>query len=222
MLVDQDRAGMARLNAALGGYHMELKMDVCAANSAQKAVAAGVCRFGGLDILISNAGAAWTDPLLELSEAKLRRSFELNFFAHYRFAQSTAKLLVSQGRGGQILVNISKQAVNPGKNFGAYGLPKTSSMFLVRQLALELGEYGIRVNGLNPDRIRSGILTAPFIRERAKARGVTTQQYMGSNLIGKEVEAHHVAEAFVAMACSERTTAHIMAVDGGNIEAALR
>jgi NAD(P)-dependent dehydrogenase (short-subunit alcohol dehydrogenase family) len=121
-----------------------------------------------------------------------------------------------------MLFNVSKQAVNPGRGFGAYGLPKAATFFLVRQLALELGGEGIRVNGVNADRIRSGLLTDDFIEKRAEARGVSTADYMAGNLLRAEVEATHVAEAFVALARADRTTAHVMTVDGGNIEAALR
>jgi NAD(P)-dependent dehydrogenase (short-subunit alcohol dehydrogenase family) len=128
----------------------------------------------------------------------------------------------NQGFGGQILFNVSKQAVNPGENFGAYGLPKAALFFLVRQLALEFGGEGIRVNGINADRIRSGLLTDDLIEERAKARGVNVANYLSGNLLRKEVEASHVADAFVALALSNRTTGHVMTVDGGNIEASLR
>jgi len=121
-----------------------------------------------------------------------------------------------------ILFNVSKQAVNPGRNFGAYGLPKATTFFLLRQLALELGPEGIRVNGINADRIRSGLLTPEMIAARAAARNLDTQTYMAGNLLGREVEARHVADAFVMLARAERTTAHVMTVDGGNIEAALR
>ena len=121
-----------------------------------------------------------------------------------------------------MLFNISKQAVNPGQNFGAYGLPKAALMFLVKQLALELGEYGIRVNGVNADRIRSGMLNENMIANRAEARGITVEKYMQGNLLKREVEAHHVAEAFLNLALSARTTGHVMTVDGGNIEASLR
>jgi NAD(P)-dependent dehydrogenase (short-subunit alcohol dehydrogenase family) len=112
--------------------------------------------------------------------------------------------------------------VNPGRGFGAYGLPKATTFFLVRQLALELGGAGVRVNGVNADRIRSGIVTDAMIAARSAARGVSEDAYMAGNLLGREVEARHVAKAFVALAQAERTTGHVMTVDGGNVAAALR
>jgi rhamnose utilization protein RhaD (predicted bifunctional aldolase and dehydrogenase)/NAD(P)-dependent dehydrogenase (short-subunit alcohol dehydrogenase family) len=181
-----------------------------------------VRKYGGIDILVSNAGTAPLASILEMEEDLLRLSFEINFFAHFHLAQSIGKVFVAQGNPGQMLFNISKQAVNPGRNFGAYGLPKATLMFLVKQLALELGEHGIRVNGVNADRIRSGILNENMVANRAKARGVTVEQYIKGNLLNEEVEARHVAEAFLSLALSTRTTAHIMTVDGGNIEASLR
>ena len=105
---------------------------------------------------------------------------------------------------------------------GAYGMPKATTMFLMRQLALELGPEGIRVNGINADRIRSGLLTDSFIKERSKARGMSEADYMGGNLLQKEVEASHVADAFVALALMSRTTGHVLTVDGGNTAAELR
>ena len=179
-------------------------------------------QYGGVDILVSNAGTAPQAPILEMEEDLLRRSLEINFFAHFRLAQSIGKVFIAQGNPGQMLFNISKQAVNPGRNFGAYGLPKATLMFLVKQLALELGEHGIRVNGVNADRIRSGILNESMVVNRAKARGVSVEKYLKGNLLKEEVEARHVAEAFLRLALSARTTGHIMTVDGGNIEASLR
>ena len=95
----------------------------------------------------------------------------------------------SQGSGGQMLFNLSKQAVNPGREFGAYGFPKATLMFLVKQLALELGESRVRVNGVNADRIRSGLLTNEMIAPRSSARGVLEDEYMSGNLFGQEVSA---------------------------------
>lgn len=222
MLVDRDETALANALAVLGENHASIALDITASGASDAAVKACVSQFGGVDILVSNAGAAWTGSIAELSDHDLRKSFELNFFAHHAFAKSTMRALKAQGRGGQILLNVSKQAVNPGKNFGAYGLPKATTFFLLRQLALEWGEQGIRVNGVNADRIRSGLLDDKFISERAGARGVSEDAYMAGNILGREVEAKHVANAFVALAMSGRTTGHVMTVDGGNIEAALR
>ena len=221
-VVDLSEDALARALERLGPGHAGIAMDITAPGAAEQAVAAAVARFGGLDILVSNAGAAWTGEMAEMDDALLRRSFELNFFAHQAFAKASVAVLRAQGRGGSLLFNVSKQAVNPGRNFGAYGLPKATTMFLVKQLALELGAEGIRANGINADRIRSGLLDDDFIAKRSQARGIDAATYMAGNLLRREVEARHVAEAFVALADAERTTAHIMTVDGGNIEASLR
>jgi len=199
-----------------------LAVDVTDMRAAERIVDHATAKFGGVDVLVSNAGAAYQGSIIEMDQKSLRDSFELNFFAHFALAQAFGKVFKTQGFGGQMLFNVSKQAVNPGKNFGAYGLPKASLFFLVRQLALEFGGDGIRVNGINADRIRSGLLTDDLIEERAKARGVDVPSYLAGNLLRKEVEATHVANGFVALALSFRTTGHVMTVDGGNVEASLR
>lgn len=221
-IVDLEPDALESALENLGGGHDGIALDITEKGAADRAVNACIQRFGGLDILVSNAGAAWTGELASLDDEILRKSFELNFFAHQSFAKTAAGVFTAQGRGGQMLFNVSKQAVNPGKGFGAYGIPKAATFFLLRQLALELGPQGVRVNGINADRIRSGLLDDAFVAERAKARGIDEETYMAGNLIQREVEAKHVALAFVSLAQSERTTAHVMTVDGGNIEAALR
>jgi len=95
-------------------------------------------------------------------------------------------------------------------------------MLLMRQYALDYGKDGIRSNGVNADRIRSGLLTDAMIRDRAKARGVSEAEYMSGNLLHVEVTADDVAQAFVALAKARKTTGHVTTVDGGNIAAALR
>jgi len=186
-------------------------------------VFAKVCeRFGGVDIVVSNAGAAWQGRIGEVSDELLRQSFELNFFAHQTVAKEAVRIMLKQGTGGALLFNLSKQAVNPGANFGPYGLPKAAAMLLMRQYALDYGKDGIRSNGVNADRVRSGLLTDAMIADRAKARGVSEGEYMSGNLLGREVLAEDVAQAFVALAKARKTTGHIEAVDGGNIAAALR
>jgi len=221
-LVDVSDGPLQSSLEKLGEGHFGKVIDITEPEASKNAIASVIEAFGGVDILISNAGSAKPGSMIDLESKAIRDAFELNFFAHYEFAKAVAKLLELQGRGGQILFNISKQAVNPGKNFGAYGMPKATTMFLMRQLALELGSENIRVNGVNADRIRSGLLTDEFIAQRADARGVSENKYMAGNLLNREVTATHVADAFVALACSLRTTGHVMTVDGGNIEAALR
>src|ERR1700738_5544435 len=117
-----------------------------------------------------------------ISDVQLRRSFELNFFAHQLVAQNAVRVMRWQETGGAILFNISKQAINPGPNFGAYGIPKAATLSLVRQYALEHGRDKIRVNAVNADRIRSGLLTDDMIRSRARGRGASQKNYILGNL----------------------------------------
>ena len=124
-----------------------------------------------------------------VDEATLRESFELNFWAHQSVAQNAVRIMRAQGLGGCLLFNTSKQAVNPGPDFGPYGLPKAATLFLMRQYALDHGADGIRSNAVNADRIRSGLLTDEMIAQRSKARGLSEADYMGGNLLGIEVTA---------------------------------
>jgi NAD(P)-dependent dehydrogenase (short-subunit alcohol dehydrogenase family) len=178
--------------------------------------------FGGVDIVVSNAGAAWQGTIGAVDEAELRRSFELNFFAHQSVAQEAVRFMRAQGTGGCLLFNTSKQAINPGRGFGPYGLPKAATLFLMKQYALDHGRDGIRSNAVNADRIRSGLLTGEMIAARSRARGLSEKDYMSGNLLGREVTAEDVAEAFVYLALARKTTAATLTVDGGNIEASLR
>jgi rhamnose utilization protein RhaD (predicted bifunctional aldolase and dehydrogenase)/NAD(P)-dependent dehydrogenase (short-subunit alcohol dehydrogenase family) len=216
--IDGDTAKKAA--AAVKGLGLEC--DVTKPDQVRSAFTAVCERFGGVDILVSNAGAAWQGRIGEVSDVLLRQSFELNFFAHQAVAQEAVRIMLKQGTGGVLLFNLSKQAVNPGANFGPYGLPKAATMLLMRQYALDYGKDSIRSNGVNADRVRSGLLTEAMIRERAKARGVSEAEYMSGNLLHAEVTAGDVAQAFLALAKARKTTGHIETVDGGNIAAALR
>ncbi|UUP18723.1 bifunctional aldolase/short-chain dehydrogenase [Nitratireductor thuwali] len=218
--LDGDKAEAAATQA--GNASIGLACDVTDAASVRAAFDRAVAVFGGVDIVVSNAGAAWEGRIGELSDETLRKSFELNFFAHQCVAQNAVRLFLKQGTGGVLLFNASKQAVNPGKNFGAYGLPKAATLFLSRQYALDYGAHGIRSSAVNADRIRSGLLTDEMIASRSAARGVSEKDYMGGNLLGLEVRAEDVAQAFLHQALAERTTADVTTVDGGNIAAALR
>jgi rhamnose utilization protein RhaD (predicted bifunctional aldolase and dehydrogenase)/NAD(P)-dependent dehydrogenase (short-subunit alcohol dehydrogenase family) len=221
-LLDLDAKAAQEKAKAIGGAALALACDVTDTASVRRAFDKVVAVFGGVDIAISNAGAAWQGKIGEVDEAILRQSFELNFFAHQKVAQAAVKIMLAQGTGGCLLFNVSKQAVNPGADFGPYGLPKAATLFLVRQYALDYGAAGIRANAVNADRIRSGILTGDFIKQRAKARGLSEKNYMTGNLLRREVTAEDVAQAFLAQALALKTTADVTTVDGGNIAAALR
>jgi rhamnose utilization protein RhaD (predicted bifunctional aldolase and dehydrogenase)/NAD(P)-dependent dehydrogenase (short-subunit alcohol dehydrogenase family) len=206
----------------LGGAALGIECDVTDPMAVRRAFDRAVEHFGGVDIAVSNSGAAWQGRIAEVEDKVLRQSFELNFFAHQTVAQNAVRIMLSQGTGGCLLFNVSKQAVNPGPNFGPYGLPKAATLALVRQYALDYGADGIRANAVNADRIRSGLLTPDLIAARAKARGVSEQDYMAGNLLGREVTAEDVAQAFLHHAVALKTTADVTTVDGGNIAAALR
>jgi len=221
-VLDLDAGRAAAVARAAGNGSVGIGCDVTDSASVRAAFDAAVAAFGGVDIVVSNAGAAWEGPIAGLDEAILRESFELNFFAHQSVAQNAVRIMRQQGTGGVLLFNASKQAVNPGANFGAYGLPKAATLFLSRQYALEHGADGIRSNAVNADRIRSGLLTEEMIASRSAARGLSAKDYMAGNLLGLEVTAEDVAEAFLALALAERTTGSVATVDGGNIAAALR
>ena len=178
--------------------------------------------YGGIDILISNAGTAVGGAIADVDDKILRQSFEDNFFSHQNCASEAIKIMKKQNINGCLLFNISKQSVNPGKNFGPYGLPKSALLNLCKQYAVDYGSYGIRSNGVNADRIRSGLLNDKMIRNRAKARSVTETEYMKGNLLSDEVKAIDVAKAFFHLAVSKKTTGAILTVDGGNIAASLR
>src|SRR5262249_59730500 len=161
-LRDSDVGAATRQAKAIGGDALAIACDVTHTDSVRDAFDRVPEAFGGVDIVVSNAGAAWQGKIGEVDEAKLRESFELNFFAHQKVAQAAVGIMLKQGIGGCLLFNVSKQAVNPGPDFGPYGLPKAATLLLVRQYALDYGPDGIRSNAVNADRIRSRILTHDF------------------------------------------------------------
>ncbi len=217
----ESSAAEAAANHA-GGSALAVTCDVTDRDSVRAAFDRVCEAFGGVDIVVSNAGAAWQGRIGHVTDEVLRQSFELNFFAHQTVAQNAVRVMRRQDLGGALLFNVSKQAVNPGPDFGPYGIPKAATLALVRQYALDHGADGIRANAVNADRVRSGLLTAEMVASRARARGVDEDEYMSGNLLGREVTAQDVAQAFVHQALAMKTTASVTTVDGGNIGAILR
>jgi rhamnose utilization protein RhaD (predicted bifunctional aldolase and dehydrogenase)/NAD(P)-dependent dehydrogenase (short-subunit alcohol dehydrogenase family) len=218
--IDLDSAGVVARE--LGGFALPVACDVTSRESVGAAFDLVTRRYGGVDIVVSNAGIAVAGGMLDLPDDALRKSFDVNFYGHHWVARAAVDIMRRQGMGGVLLFNVSKQAVNPGRGFGAYGTSKAALLALVRQYALEHGHDGIRVNAVNADRIRSGLLNDDMIRARSRARGLSEADYMTGNLLGEEVTAGDVAHAFVMSAQLQRTTGNIMTVDGGNVAAMLR
>ncbi|MCY4333471.1 MAG: SDR family oxidoreductase [Litoreibacter sp.] len=204
----------------LGG--IGITCDVTDPAKVNTAVQSVVDAFGGVDILISNAGSAQQGALLELEDDRFQKAFDLNFWSHHYVARSVVRVMKAQGTGGSLVFNVSKQAVNPGPNFGAYGAPKAALMALMRQYAVEHGADGITANAVNADRIRTGLMTDEMIEARCKARGLTPDEYMRGNLVKREVTGKDVAEAFVFLARARTSTGAVMTVDGGNVAAMMR
>ena len=196
--------------------------DVTDAQAVDRAVAEVVKAFGGVDILISNAGAAFQGSLTTVPDAVFEKAFALNFWAHHYVARAAVRVMETQTTGGALVFNVSKQAVNPGPDFGPYGTSKAALMALMRQYAIEHGASGITSNAVNADRIRTGLMTDEMVAERSKARGVTPDAYMRGNLLKREVLASDVAAAFVHLVKARASTGAVVTVDGGNVAAMLR
>ncbi len=221
-LLDLDIAVAREQAGSIAATALAVQCDVTDPASVRAAFDQVAQNFGGVDILVANAGAAWQGRIGDVDEDVLRKSFELNFYGQQRVAQAAIKIMLAQKTGGCLLFNVSKQAVNPGPNFGPYGIPKAALLALMRQYALDYGSDGIRANAVNADRIRSGLLTPEMIAARSKARGLSEKDYMSGNLLGREVTAEDVAQAFLHQALELKTTADVTTVDGGNIAAAMR
>ncbi|MBV8119468.1 MAG: bifunctional aldolase/short-chain dehydrogenase [Alphaproteobacteria bacterium] len=221
-VLDIDGDAAAAAAKKLAPTALGLACDVTDPASVRASFDGVAAHFGGVDIVVSNAGAAWQGRIGEVEDAVLRKSFELNFFAHQTVAQNAVRIMLAQGTGGCLLFNVSRQAISQGPNAGPYGLPKAATLFLMKQYALEYGADGIRSNAVNADGIRSGIMTSEYIKSRAAAYSMSEAAYMSRNLLGREVTADDVAQAFLHLALARNTSSSFLTVDGGNLAAAPR
>jgi len=219
-LIDIDAERVAAEAKRLGG--LAVACDLTDPSAAESAVARIAEEFGGVDILVSNAGAAFQGALTAVDDALFKAAFDLNFWSHHYIARAVVSLMQRQGTGGSLVFNVSKQAVNPGPDFGPYGTSKAALMALMRQYALEHAGDGITVNAVNPDRIRTGLMTDEMVEERSRARGVTPEVYMRGNLLKREVVSEDVAEAVLHLVLARTSTGAVITVDGGNVAAMMR
>ncbi|NVD42316.1 bifunctional aldolase/short-chain dehydrogenase [Ensifer sp. HO-A22] len=219
-LLDLAEDALKKESARLGG--IGLVCDVTKPEAVDAALADVARHFGGIDIVISNAGAAFQGALLDVSEEVFQKAFALNFWGHHYIARAAVRIMKAQKTGGALVFNVSKQAVNPGPDFGPYGTSKAALMALMRQYAVEHGADGITSNAVNADRIRTGLMTDQMIEERSQARGISPESYMRGNLVRREVTARDVAAAFVHLAKARTSTGAVLTVDGGNVGAMMR
>ena len=215
------RSSTEKLSAEFGDSRVrQTPADVTIQESAARAVEFCIDTFGGLDLVISNAGTAPSGLLHEPEgDAALRRSLEVNLLGHQNIATVAGRLMIEQGSGGTLLFNASKSAFNQGPEFGPYAVPKAALVSLMKQYAVDLARYGIRSNAVNADRVRTDLFGGGVLEARAKARGVSADDYFKLNLLGRETTAEDVADAFLWLATAEATTGAVVTVDGGNAAA---
>ena len=211
------------VGAVGAGRALGLEMDVTREASVRAAFEQTVLAYGGLDILVSNAGIAHSSPVVRLELADWERSFAVNATGHFIVAREAMRLLVAQGLGGALVFVATKNVMSPGKDFAAYSAAKAAEAQLAKVLALEGAPHGIRSNIVNPDAVfqDSKLWSDEIRRERAAAQGIGVDQledfYRKRNLLGVGIHPEDVAEAvlFLASDRSAKTTGCTLTVDGG-------
>jgi rhamnose utilization protein RhaD (predicted bifunctional aldolase and dehydrogenase)/NAD(P)-dependent dehydrogenase (short-subunit alcohol dehydrogenase family) len=199
------------------GRFVALACDVTSERDCERVVAATCDAFGGIDILVSNAGNAPSGLLhTESGEAALRASLDVNFLAHQHTARAAAQAMLTQGAGGVLLFNASKTAFHQGPDFGPYAVAKAALVSLMRQYAIDLGRHGIRANAVNADRIRTNLFAPATTVPPSADRDISPSEYFKNNLLCRETSSTHVADAFVYLATAGATTGCVITVDGGN------
>jgi NAD(P)-dependent dehydrogenase (short-subunit alcohol dehydrogenase family) len=204
-------------------------MDVTDEDSVREGLRAICSRFGGLDLLVPNAGLAHVDSLLDMPTEAFQRVQQVNTIGYFLTIREAARLMVSQGLGGNIVVNASKNVFAPGADFGAYSASKAAGHQLGKIAAIELAKHGIRVNLVNADAvfgdddIPSG-LWQTVGESRARSRGLDPAELRGyyrqRNLLKAEIRADHVGNAVLFFATNQTpTTGATLPVDGGLPEA---
>ncbi len=196
-------------------------MDVSDESQVMQAFETTVRTYGGLDILVSNAGTAPTGRLTEISLAEWEASLRVNVTGHFLVARQALRLMSRQRTGGNVVFIVSKNALVPGPEFGAYSVAKAAELQLGRIAAIEHGADGIRVNMINPDAIWTDLWSPQLRADRAKAYNIREEDledfYRRRSLLRRVVTEEDVAEGvlFFVSERSSRTTGAVLPVDAG-------
>ncbi|CUU55134.1 rhamnulose-1-phosphate aldolase/alcohol dehydrogenase [Parafrankia irregularis] len=232
VVADRDGSAAEKVAAEIGTSDRAVWVtaDVTSPDQIDEAFAAGALAFGGVDIVVNNAGLSISKPLLETTVTDWDLQHDVMARGSFLVSQRAARTLIAQGTGGDIVYIASKNSVFAGPNNIAYSSAKADQAHQVRLLAAELGEHGIRVNGVNPDGVvrGSGIFAGGWGAKRAAVYGVPEEElgafYAQRTLLKREVLPDHVAAAVFALTGGDlaQTTGLHIPVDAGVAAAFLR
>jgi rhamnulose-1-phosphate aldolase/alcohol dehydrogenase len=232
VVTDRDTAAAQSVAAGIGSTDVAVAvpLDVTDEQQVAEAVAAAALAFGGVDLVVNNAGLSVSKPLLETSAADWDLQHDVMAKGSFLVSRETARVMIDQDMGGDVVYISSKNSVFAGPNNVAYGATKADQAHQVRLLAAELGAHGIRVNGVNPDGVvrGSGIFASGWGAKRAAVYGVPEEElgayYAQRTLLKREVLPEHIAAAVFVLTSSDLTltTGLHVPVDGGVAAAFLR
>jgi rhamnulose-1-phosphate aldolase/alcohol dehydrogenase len=232
VVADLDLAAAEAVAKELGSSDVAVAVgaDVSSADAVEEALREAVLAFGGVDLIVNNAGLSISKSLLETTERDWDLQHDVMAKGSFLVSRAAAKVLIDQGMGGDIIYISSKNSVFAGPNNVAYGAAKADQAHQVRLLAAELGEHGIRVNGVNPDGVvrGSGIFAGGWGAQRAAVYGVPESElgafYAQRTLLKREVLPENVAAAVFALTGGDltHTTGLHVPVDAGVAAAFLR
>ncbi|MFI6679939.1 bifunctional aldolase/short-chain dehydrogenase [Kribbella sp. NPDC050470] len=232
VVADLDLAAAEAVAKEIGSSDVAVAVgaDVSSAEAVEAALREAVLSFGGVDLIVNNAGLSISKSLLETTDRDWDLQHDVMAKGSFLVSRAAAKVMIDQGIGGDIVYISSKNSVFAGPNNVAYGAAKADQAHQVRLLAAELGEHGIRVNGVNPDGVvrGSGIFAKGWGAQRAAVYGVPESElgayYAQRTLLKREVLPEHVAAAVFALTGGEltHTTGLHVPVDAGVAAAFLR
>jgi len=232
VVADLDAARAAEVAASIGSADVAVGVaaDVSDEGAVARGLEAAVLAYGGVDLVVNNAGLSISKPLLETTVQDWDLQHDVMARGSFLVSRAAAGVMLAQGLGGDIVYISSKNSLFAGPNNVAYGATKADQAHQVRLLAAELGPHGVRVNGINPDGVvrGSGIFAGGWGAERAEVYGVREEDlgayYAKRTLLGREVLPEHVAAAVFVLAAGDlaQTTGLHVPVDSGVAAAFLR